>query len=152
MKLKTCIYPNGMENPVYLLENRNNVIRQSQYVDNLNSVAAFEQRNMIYNTYRVSVGEDEIMNYKKDVEVYHTHKALIEDMRIDKFNNNNDKMELLMIDYSKRYKKMKETYLDKMNNKKHDGKKKDDDIDGKNFSNKNEGKNKDEDIDNKNNK
>lgn len=65
---RVFVYPNSKKAPVYLNENKKNIIEFSEQVGKINESSAFQLRKVIYNKYNIALVENELYNYKQDVE------------------------------------------------------------------------------------
>lgn len=104
------IYPKDLMNPVYICDSEKNVIREAQYVDNLNEVDAFEARNLIYNKYKVYVGEGNVYGYIPDVKKDFDRGEFIENYIKQQRENNSFKVNKLLINILRKQNAIKENY------------------------------------------
>lgn len=108
------IYPKDLMNPVYICDDEKNVMRESNYVDNLNEEEAYKVRNLLYNKYKVSVGEDDIYGYNPDVKKDFNYKDFKKNYKQQQRENNSFKLTKLMVNTLKKKNELKENFQSKI--------------------------------------
>jgi len=111
------IYPKSLLNPVYISDNNKNVLRESNYVDKLNETKAFAARNLIYNKYKVYIGDEDLYNYTNDIRAEYTHQDKIENYKQKKIKNNSYHIKKMIANTQMINKEINEMYVELKNKK-----------------------------------
>lgn len=101
---------NNNFNPICMTDKKADVLRESIYVDKLNELNAFEIRNLIFNKYRVYVGEDDIYGYSPDVKRELNHFDYAKEYKDKQIKNNSFKMTKMLINTNIKNKELKEMF------------------------------------------